>query len=185
MKNKKFVVAVSGSSGSAYARILLSRLKEFNDVEWGIVFSQNAIVNWEKENPGIRWDQFPYRYYSTQDFNAPFASGSANWDGMIVCPCSAGFLAKAACGLADDLMSRAAQVMLKERKRLILVLRETPLSLIHIEHMKILTLAGAVICPAIPSFYSQASSTDEILSTVVNRVLDLCGLDSKSYRWGN
>lgn len=154
------------------------------EVHIGLIFSENAKLNWALENPGIPWDQYPYTYFDTKDFTAPIASGSAAWDIAIICPCSAGFLAKVAHGMADDLMSRAAQVMLKERKKLILVFRETPLSLIHIENMKMVTLSGGIICPAIPSFYSNPKSSDEILATVTNRVIDLCGLDSKSYRWG-
>ncbi len=180
----KIAIGVSGSSGSRYAKILIESLSQIKDVELGLVFSQNARVNWNLENPEIKWDQYPLKYYDVADFSAPFASGSAGWDAVIICPCSAGFLAKVAQGLADDLMSRAAQVMLKERKKLILVLRETPFSLIHIENMRMITLAGGIVCPAIPSFYSNPQSLDEVLSTVTNRVIDLCGLDSKSYRWG-
>ena len=143
-----------------------------------------ALVNWKLENPEVDLNSYPINYYGPNDFNAPFASGSARWDGMIVCPCSAGFLAKVATGIAEDLMSRAAQVMLKERKKLILVFRETPLSLIHIENMKKVTLAGAIVCPAVPSFYSKPKDLDEVLSTVTDRAIDLVGLDSKSYQWG-
>ena len=149
-----------------------------------LVYSQQALVNWKLENPEVDLNPYPINYYGPNDFNAPFASGSARWDGMIVCPCSAGFLAKVATGIAEDLMSRAAQVMLKERKKLILVFRETPLSLIHIENMKKVTLAGAIVCPAVPSFYSKPKDLDEVLSTVTDRAIDLVGLDSKSYQWG-
>jgi 4-hydroxy-3-polyprenylbenzoate decarboxylase len=180
----KIAIGISGSSGAAYARVLLDSLQKMENLEIGLVVSEQAKVNWNMENPEKSWDSYPFRYYDKHDFHAPFASGSAGWDALVVCPCSAGFLAKAAHGLADDLMSRAAQVMLKERKKLILVLRETPFSLIHIENMRMVTLAGGIICPAIPSFYSGPTRLDELLATVTNRVIDLCGLDSKSYRWG-
>jgi flavin prenyltransferase len=180
----KIVIAVSGSSGSRYARILIEKLQGMQGLELALVYSQQAMVNWKLENPDIEINSYAINSFGPSDFNAPFASGSARWDGMIVCPCSAGFLAKVASGIAEDLMSRAAQVMLKERKKLVLVFRETPLSLIHIENMKTVTLAGAILCPAIPSFYSNPNNLDEVLSTVTDRAIDLVGLDSKSYRWG-
>jgi 4-hydroxy-3-polyprenylbenzoate decarboxylase len=180
----KIVIAVSGSSGSRYAKILIEKLQKMQELELALVYSQQALVNWKLENPEVDLNSYPINYYGPNDFNAPFASGSARWDGMIVCPCSAGFLAKVATGIAEDLMSRAAQVMLKERKKLILVFRETPLSLIHIENMKKVTLAGAIVCPAVPSFYSKPKDLDEVLSTVTDRAIDLVGLDSKSYQWG-
>lgn len=180
----KIVIAVSGSSGSRYAKILIEKLQKMQELELALVYSQQALVNWKLENPEVDLNSYPINYYGPNDFNAPFASGSARWDGMIVCPCSAGFLAKVAAGIAEDLMSRAAQVMLKERKKLILIFRETPLSLIHIENMKTVTLSGAIVCPAIPSFYSNPKDLDEVLSTVTDRAIDLVGLDSKSYQWG-
>ena len=180
----KIVIAVSGSSGSRYAKILIEKLQKMQELELALVYSQQALVNWKLENPEVDLNSYPINYYGPNDFNAPFASGSARWNGMIVCPCSAGFLAKVATGIAEDLMSRAAQVMLKERKKLILVFRETPLSLIHIENMKKVTLAGAIVCPAVPSFYSKPKDLDEVLSTVTDRAIDLVGLDSKSYQWG-
>ena len=180
----KIVIAVSGSSGSRYAKILIEKLQKMQELELALVYSQQALVNWKLENPEVDLNSYPINYYGPNDFNAPFASGSARWDGMIVCPCSAGFLAKVATGIAEDLMSRAAQVMLKERKKLILVFRETPLSIIHIENMKKVTLAGAIVCPAVPSFYSKPKDLDEVLSTVTDRAIDLVGLDSKSYQWG-
>ena len=180
----KIVIAVSGSSGSRYAKILIEKLQKMQELELALVYSQQALVNWKLENPEVDLNSYPINYYGPNDFNAPFASGSARWDGMSVCPCSAGFLAKVATGIAEDLMSRAAQVMLKERKKLILVFRETPLSLIHIENMKKVTLAGAIVCPAVPSFYSKPKDLDEVLSTVTDRAIDLVGLDSKSYQWG-
>jgi 4-hydroxy-3-polyprenylbenzoate decarboxylase len=117
------------------------------------------------------------------NFMAPFASGSAKFDTMIVCPCSMGLMGRIAAGVSDDLPTRAADVILKERRKLILVLRDTPYSLIHINNMKLLTEAGAVICPATPSFYSKPNSFEELAATVVDRVLDLSGFDLKSYRW--
>jgi 4-hydroxy-3-polyprenylbenzoate decarboxylase len=115
---------------------------------------------------------------------APFASGSANYGTMIICPCSMGTMGRIATGISNDLTTRAADVILKERRKLIIVARETPLSLIHINNMKIITEAGGVICPATPSFYSNPKSFEELAATVVDRVLMLSGLENESYSWG-
>ncbi|MCC6815516.1 MAG: UbiX family flavin prenyltransferase [Saprospiraceae bacterium] len=180
----KIVVGVSGSSGTIYAKLLLEKLIQIDDLQLALIISDNAKKNIQNELPDFIPESYGIKIYSSNDFNAPFASGSAQWDALIVCPCSAGFMSKVSSGLADDLMSRTAQVMLKERKKLILVLRETPLSLMHIESMKLITLAGGIICPAIPSFYSRDKDLLTILSSVTNRVIDLVGLNSHSFRWG-
>ena len=117
------------------------------------------------------------------DFNAPFASGSAKYDTMIIIPCSMGTLGRIAHGISNDLISRAADVVLKERRKLIAVVRDTPFNLIHINNMKIVTEAGGIICPASPSFYSITKTIEEAAQTVVSRVLDLAGLEHESYRW--
>jgi 4-hydroxy-3-polyprenylbenzoate decarboxylase len=123
-------------------------------------------------------------YYEKTDFNAPFASGSGKFDTMIIIPCSMGTLGRIATGISNDLVSRAADVILKEKRKLICVVRETPYNLIHIRNMETVTLAGAVICPATPSFYSRPETIEEAAMTVVDRVLDLAGFDIKAYRWG-
>ncbi|MEP7196985.1 MAG: UbiX family flavin prenyltransferase [Saprospiraceae bacterium] len=181
----KIVVAISGSSGSIYAKLLLDKLSQISSIQCAIVMSENARINLQLELPGFIIEDYGIKIFSISDFKAPFASGSAKWDGMIVCPCSAGFLSKVASGLAEDLMSRAAQVMLKERKKLVLVLRETPFSLIHIENMKTVSLSGGIICPAIPSFYSGAKGIEPILSTVTDRAIELLGIESNSFQWGS
>jgi 4-hydroxy-3-polyprenylbenzoate decarboxylase len=181
----KIAIGISGSSGSIYSKLLLDKLSKIPDVELALILSKNARANIAIELPDFDIKKYGIKEFSMDDFNAPFASGSARWDALVICPCSAGFLAKVSAGLADDLMSRGAQVMLKERKKLILVFRESPLSLIHIENMKTVTLAGGIICPAIPSFYAGAQSIEDMLSTVVNRTIDLLGLDSASFRWGS
>jgi 4-hydroxy-3-polyprenylbenzoate decarboxylase len=184
---KKIVVAVSGSSGALYAKVLLDKLAELQD-QWdavGVVLSDNAIVNWELEVGVPKFEHYPFTFYKKQDFYAPFASGSARYDVMIVCPCSMGMLARIATGISNDLMTRAADVILKERRRLILVTRETPLNLIHINNMKTVTEAGGIICPATPSFYAKPTTIEAVVSTVVDRVLDLAGFRLSSFRWGN
>jgi flavin prenyltransferase len=183
---KKVVVAVGGSSGSIYARVLLDKLVELSRQVSvvGVVMSENAIFNWEYELGNRKYRDYPFSYYQTNDFRAPFASGSAKYDAMIICPCSMGLMARIAQGISTDLITRAADVMLKERRRLILVPRDAPFNLIHLENMRALTLAGAIICPANPSFYSRPQTIEQVVETVVDRVLDLAGFEIKSYRWG-
>jgi flavin prenyltransferase len=182
---KKIVVAIAGSSGAMYGKVLLDRLVALREqyTTVGVVMSPNALVNWELEIGTPDFSAYPFTFYDKNDFNAPFASGSARYNSMIVCPCSMGVLARIASGVSSDLMTRAADVILKERRRLVLVTRETPLSLIHINNMKTVTEAGGIICPATPSFYAQPDSIEAVVRSVVDRVLDLAGLDSGGYRW--
>jgi len=188
MAAKKVVVAVGGASGAVYARLLFERLAALRE-QWeavGVVMSRNAHFNWTHETgTPFRAEEWPFDFYASDDFTAPFASGSARYDTMIVCPCSAGQLGRIASGTSDDLVTRAADVVLKERRRLILVLRETPLNLVHIRNMETVTLAGAIVCPAIPSFYSAPATPREVAATVVDRVLDLAGFRIDTFRWGD
>lgn len=183
---KKIVVAVGGSSGSVYAKVLLDKLKGLSEqlAAVGVVMSKNAAFNWEYELGDRSYQDYPFKYYDSGDFMAPFASGSARYDAMIVCPCSMGLMGRIAQGVSNDLTTRAADVMLKERRRLILVPRDAPYNLIHLDNMRALTLAGAIICPASPSFYSRPQTIEEVAATVVDRVIDLAGLEISSYRWG-
>ena len=183
---KKIVVAVGGSSGSIYAKVLFDRLLMLKDQteKVGVVFSDNARFNWKLELDNEEYKNYPFNFYKKMDFMAPFASGSAKYETMIVCPCSMGVLGRIANGISNDLTTRAADVILKERRRLILVPRDTPYNLIHINNMKVITEAGGIICPASPSFYSQPKNFEDLAATVVDRVLDLAGFDLDSYRWG-
>ena len=189
MSKKKIIVAVGGSSGSIYAKVLLDKLVSLQNQidEVGIVMSDNAKYNWEfeldKPFKSEGWLPANFKFYEKMNFMAPFASGSAKYETMIVCPCSMGLMARIATGISNDLVTRAADVILKERRRLILVPRDTPLSIIHINNMKTLTEAGSIICPAMPSFYSKPKTFEELAATVIDRVLDLAGFDLKSYRW--
>jgi 4-hydroxy-3-polyprenylbenzoate decarboxylase len=183
---KKIVLAVGGSSGSIYAKVLMDKLVQLQPqlAAVGVVMSENARYNWELELGNRDYENYPFTFYDKKDFMAPFASGSAKYDTMIACPCSMGLMGRIAAGVSDDLVTRAADVILKERRRLILVIRDTPYNLIHINNMKLLTEAGAVICPASPSFYSKPQTMEALAATVVDRVLDLAGLELESFRWG-
>jgi flavin prenyltransferase len=187
MSNKKIVVAITGASGSIYANLLIRKLGMIKDQwsELAIVFSDNAKTVWKTELGNEDFNQLPYPIFEKADFNAPFASGSGRFDTMIIVPCSVGTLGRIAHGISNDLITRAADVILKERRKLICVLRETPYSLIHIKNMEAVTLAGGIICPATPSYYSNPSSIEDVASTVVDRVIDLAGLTISTYRWGN
>ena len=182
---KKVVVAITGSSGSIYAKVLLDKLVGLKN-QWqnvGVVVSENAVLNWEIELGAPDFSKYPFQFFQKNDFFAPFASGSARYETMIVCPCSMGTLARVATGISNDLVTRAADVILKERRRLILVTRDTPLSIIHLQNMKIVTEAGGIILPACPSFYSRPQTLEEIAATVVDRVLDLAGFEVETFRW--
>lgn len=182
---KKIVLAISGASGAIYAKVLMQKLLAIKS-QWSkvaVLMSDNAKEVWAYELGNKSYADFPFDFYTKNDFSAPFASGSARYDTMIVCPCSMGTLARIASGISNDLCTRAADVILKERRKLILVTRDTPLHLIHINNMKTVTEAGGIICPASPSYYSLPTTFDELAATVVDRVLDLAGFDLNSYRW--
>ncbi|HEX2606444.1 MAG TPA: UbiX family flavin prenyltransferase [Flavisolibacter sp.] len=183
---KKIAVAITGASGSIYARLLLKKLASLQSQlnELSVVLTDNAKLVWQTELGDASFDQFPARYFSTKDFMAPFASGSARYDAVIIIPCSMGTLGRIASGISNDLITRAADVMLKERKKLICVVRDTPYNLMHIRNMETVTLAGGIICPASPSFYSKPTTLEEAAATVVDRVIDLTGLQANSFRWG-
>lgn len=181
------MIAVSGASGSIYAKLLLDNLLKIKDqiTEIGLVFSNNAKEIWEYELENRSYKDYPFKLFDINDFYAPFASGSAQYDTMIICPCSMGTIGRIANGISDDLITRAADVMLKEKSKLILVPRELPYNLIHIKNMETITLAGGIICSASPSFYSKPQSIEELILTVINRVLDLADFEIESKRWGN
>lgn len=185
MTKKKVVAAIGGSSGAIYAKVLLDKLAAMPDQleAVGVVMSDNARHNWTLELGDETFRDYPFDFYQKMDFTAPFASGSAKYDTMIVCPCSMGLMGRIAHGVSTDLTTRAADVILKERRRLILVPRDTPYSLIHINNMKLITEAGGIVCPACPSFYSRPKTFEELAATVVDRVLDLAGFEVDSYRW--
>lgn len=182
----KIVIAITGASGAIYPKLLIEKLLTLKDQwqELSIVMSNNAREIWQTELGNEDYKNYPVRFFEKNDFAAPFASGSAKYNIMFVCPCSMGTLSRIATGTSNDLVTRAADVVLKERRKLILMPRETPYSLIHIRNMEAVTLAGGIICPATPSFYSRPQTIEEAAMTVVDRMIDLAGLDTKAYRWG-
>lgn len=186
MNKRKIVIAVTGASGSVYAKLLLKKLYElkFSKENCALIFSKNGQAVWDYELPDDKIEELPFTIYQPEDFFAPVASGSAGYDTMIICPCTMGTLGRIASGVSNDLITRAADVMLKERKKLILVTREMPLSLIHLKSMKTITEAGGIICPASPSFYSKPGGTEKILETVIDKILQLSGIETNSFQWG-
>jgi 4-hydroxy-3-polyprenylbenzoate decarboxylase len=183
---RKIVIAITGASGSIYAKLMLDKLGSARDQwnELAVVMTGNAKEVWKTELGNESWKEFPVRFFDPTDFTAPFASGSARYDTMVIIPCSMGVLSRIASGISNDLITRAADVILKERRKLICVVRDTPYNLIHIRNMETVTLSGGIICPASPSFYSKPETIDQLASTVVDRALDLAGFDIKTFRWG-
>ncbi len=188
MKNnkQKIVVSITGASGAIYAKVLLDKLQIMKDQieEIGLLMSDNAKFVWQQELDNTNYTEYPFKLYEKMDFMAPFASGSANFKTMIICPASMGTIGRIANGISTDLTTRAADVILKERRKLIIVARETPYNLIHIKNMKIITEAGGIICPATPSFYSKPKNFEELAETVIDRVITLSGLEHDKYMWG-
>lgn len=184
--SNKIVIAITGASGSIYAKLLLDSLmtipNQYQSV--GIVMSNNAKDVWQTELGNSDYKNYPFTFYDTHDFNAPFASGSANYNVMIVVPCSMGTLGRISSGISNDLVTRSADVILKEKRKLILAIRETPYNLIHIKNMETIVQAGGIICPCTPSFYSKPKTIEEACSTVTNRILSLAGFEINSYSWG-
>jgi flavin prenyltransferase len=170
----KLVVGVSGASGAPYAKRLLDFLAEHGPslgLSVDVVFSDTGLQIWRDEIGAA--PRLPFPVWKNRDFAAPFSSGSAlGYEAMVVVPCSAGCLARIAHGLSIDLIGRAADVMLKERRKLVLCLRETPISLVHARAMVQAIEAGAVVMPASPSFYSHPKDVGELVDTVVSRILD-------------
>lgn len=183
--NRKIILAITGASGSIYALKLLEKLKTLKEPpsEIAVVLSDTAKEIWEYELKEKFIPVSPAKVFENNNFYAPFASGSSTYDTMIICPASMGTIGRIAGGISDDLICRAADVILKERRRLIVVPRETPYNLIHIRNMEILTRAGAIICPATPNFYCKPVTIDDLVMTVVDRIITLAGFENDSYRW--
>lgn len=181
---KNVVLAVTGASGAVYARRFLERVTALPDVNVHLLMTETAREIWQHEL-GDGFIDGRFTILDNGRFDSPFCSGSAAADVMVVMPCSMGALARIAAGTADDAVARIADVQLKERRPLILVPRETPLSLIHLRNMTALTEAGAIIAPAAPGFYTRPDSLDTLVDAFVARILHLSRLAplDDAYRW--
>jgi flavin prenyltransferase len=190
---RKIVVGITGASGAPYAKrlleVLAARAQREGDVEIAVCVSSTSPQVWGLECGGDLRDFVTklgdVQLWGMRDYNAPFASGSAGWDAMVIVPCSMSTCARVAQGISDTLLTRAADVMIKERRSLVIVPRETPLSVIHLENLTTLARAGAMILPAMPSFYGKATTFDGLVDTVVSRTLDHLGVPADlTTRWG-
>jgi flavin prenyltransferase len=183
-KSIKIAIGITGASGSIYAKVLLDTLCTIPNVEVAVVMSKNAKDVWLWELGNTDYEKYSVKFYEPHDFMAPFASGSSNYQALVIVPCSMGTLGRIAAGVSDSLVTRAADVMLKERRKLICVVRESPYNLLHINNMKTITEAGAIVVPATPSFYSLPKTFEELAKTVTDRVVGLLGLPLDTYQWG-
>ena len=190
---KKIVVGITGASGAPYAKrileVLADRRRSHGDVEIAACVSQTAPEVWALECGGDVREHLAsldVPCFGLRDYKAPFASGSAGWHAMIVAPCSMSTAARIAHGISDNLLTRAADVMLKEKRALLVVPRETPLSVVHLENLVTLARAGATILPAMPSFYGKPETLADAIDTVVARVLDHAQVEHRiGKRWGS
>jgi 4-hydroxy-3-polyprenylbenzoate decarboxylase len=184
---RRIVVAITGATGAVYGVRLLAHLRAVPGVETHLVMSDAAVLTLHQE-VGLQRrevDALADVVHKTRDVGASIASGSFQTDGMVIAPCSMKTLAAVAHGLADNLVARAADVVLKERRRLILMVRETPLNLAHLRNMTAVTEMGGIVFPPLPSFYNRPASIEEMVDHTVARVLDLLGIEnSVAPRWG-
>ena len=179
----RIVVAITAASGAIYARQLLTALITAPQVDSiALICSTNAEAVVQTEGVTLPESQKIVRYDNHDLFASP-ASGSARWDSMVIVPASVGTLGRVASGVSQTLIERACDVMLKERRRLIVVVRETPLSLIHLRNMVTITEAGGIVLPAAPSFYSNPQDIEQLCNTVTERIVSLLGIDADRYEW--
>lgn len=179
MSKQRLVVGISGSTGAIFGVRLLEILKKSKDVETHLVISKAAerTIPWETPYTVAQVRALATADYPVADIGATLSSGSFATLGMVIAPCSVKMLAAIANGLSSDLLSRAADVTLKERRRLVMLVREAPLTLAHIRNMESVTLMGGVIVPPVPAFYNKPQSVDDLVNHILGRVLDLFGLD--------
>jgi 4-hydroxy-3-polyprenylbenzoate decarboxylase len=179
----KLVIAATGASGAIYTQRLLEQIDcVTNEVHLVMSAYARQVAKQELEDFKI---PAAARRHSESDMNVPFVSGSARFDAMVIVPCSMATLGRIASGASDSVLLRAADVFLKERRKLIVVPRETPWNLIHARNVVTLLEAGAIVLPAIPSFYSRPDSVNAVVDTVISRILDQIGLPNQgAYRWG-
>ena len=178
----KFIVALTGASGQIYGFRLVERLAKVAEVH--VIVSESAKKTMEVEGVSLEdLKRHAYRLYDDGDITAPLSSGTFRHDGMVVAPCSVKTASCIAYGITDNLISRAADVTLKERRKLILLFRETPLHLGHLRTLCRLAEMGAIIMPPVPAFYTKPKSVDDIVDHTVSRVMELLGLDVEYERW--
>ena len=180
------ILAITGASGAPYAAHFLDKARALPHLRLSIIMSRNAKEVWHTEVQAPLPQSDGWRYWDPYDFSAPFASGSNPADGMLILPCSMGTVARIVHGVSDTLVTRAADVHLKERRPLVVVPRESPYNLIHLRNMTQLCEAGAVVAPASPSFYHRPNTIKELMEPFIERVLFLCGAvrEYGGYRWG-
>ncbi len=179
----EIVVGISGASGVGYG-IRLLQVLQGSVIHLILTESARKIIKVETDFSPEDVEDLADYVYAEDDFTAPIASGSYRFDAMVIIPCSMKTLAGVACGLSDNLIGRSAEICLKDRRRLVMVPRETPLSLIQLKNMVSVTEAGAVVLPACPAFYSRPQSLDDLIDILVGRVLDLIGVENNLYpRW--
>ncbi len=185
MKNQKIIIAITGASGSIYAKRLIEKLKKHSDKikNLEVVFSDAGKQVWNFE---INEELIPinFRIFENTNLFSPIASGSAKYNTMVIIPCSMGTIGRIANGISNDLISRAADVIIKEHKKLIVVPRETPFSSIHLNNLKIISDAGGIVIPANPSFYHKPQTITDLIDTVVDKIIDHIGFSSDAKEWG-
>lgn len=183
--NPKLIIAITGASGSLYAEKLILDVLHYSNYSISLIFSETGKKVWTYElNKEIPAENERIKIFNNNDFFAPVSSGTANYSYMVIVPCSMGTLARIAHGTSTDLISRSADVMLKEKKKLIVVPRELPYNLIHLKNMTTLNNAGAMILPASPSFYSHPTQIEQLIETVTDRILKFIDIKKKSFEWG-
>lgn len=183
---RRLVVAITGATGAVYGVRLLLHLGATPGIETHLIVSDAAALTLHQEVGMQRRDveALAHVVHKNRDIGASIASGSFQSDGMIIAPCSMKTLASVALGLSDNLIARAADVMLKERRRLVLMVRETPLNLAHLRNMTLVTEMGGIVFPPLPSFYHKPASIEELVDHTVGRVVDLFGVDQAlAPRW--
>ncbi len=184
---RRLIVAITGASGAIYGTRLLARLRDAGGIETHLLLSAAGVLNAHQELGLKRGDVEALAdvVHNVADIGAPLASGSFRTLGMVIAPCSVKTLAACAAGLADNLITRAADVCFKERRRVVLMLRETPLNLAHIRAMETVTLMGGVVFPPVPAFYQKPQSLEQMVDHTLARVLDLFNIEhALAPRWG-
>lgn len=184
MEKKRIIVAITGASGAIYGERTLKALKEVNEIETHLIISKaaNITIDLELEGGISSIENLADKTHKINDLAACISSGSYKTEGMIIAPCSMKSLAEIATGVSSNLISRSADVVLKERKKLVLLTRETPLNSINLENMLKISNAGGYICPPVPAFYNNPKTIDDIVNHTVGRVLDVFDIDSTLVR---